>query len=164
LKYIIHSDIELYSSHGPLRVNQIYEAFMTKNLARDFKIAGFGPQGKELTSAVLDIKEVTCPTGYVVRVTAQGLSINDNLIFYPGQKFLDIVGKSVDIETVVPGDLLVSLNGMIRAEFVGELEVQDDMQTFYIIEVNENMTTLYANNIVVFPIEEEAKTDSFFTK
>ena len=87
-----------------------------------------------------------------------------SLIFYPGQTFLDISGKVVTIDSVRPSDLLVSLNGMLNVDFVGELEVVDDMQTYYIIEFNSPMETVYANNVVICPLEVGETENSFFTK
>lgn len=162
-KFIVSSDIELYSSHGPLPAFQIYQAFLAKSLTRDFKLAGFGPQGKELSGTIKNITELTCPTGYLLKVSGVGFQSN-SLIFYPGQTFLDISGKVVTIDSVRPSDLLVSLNGMLNVDFVSELEMADEMQTFYVIEFTSPMETIYANNLVICPMEAGEPKNSFFTE
>jgi hypothetical protein len=162
-KFIVNSDIELYSTHGPLPAFKIFQAFCAKALARDFRLAGFGPQGKEISSTIKNIKEITCPVGYLMKVSGVGFQ-TASLIFYPGQTFLDISGKVVTIDSVRPADLLVSLNGMLNVDFVGELEVVDDMQTYYVIEFNSPMETIYANNVVICPLEVGETENSFFTK
>jgi hypothetical protein len=162
-KFIVNSDIELYSSHGPLPAFQIYQAFIAKSLKPDFKLAGFGPQGKELSGTIKNIIELSCPTGYLMKVSGVGVQSN-SLIFYPGQAFLDISGKVIPISNVRPSDLLVSLNGMLNVDFVSELEITDEMQTFYVIEFTSPMETIYANNLVIFPMEVGESKNSFFTE
>lgn len=162
-KYIIHSDVELYSIHGPIPVYKLFQAYSAKALPRDFKVAGFGGYGTEVSAAIKSMSEVECPTGISLRVGGAGLQ-DTQVIFYPGQTFVDIGGKPISTEILGPGDLLVSLNGMVNTEYVGEVSMEDDMQTFYIIELDTDIPTLYANNIVIYPFEDGESKNSFFTK
>ncbi len=160
-KFIVNGSAELYSSHGPISASQIYQAFLSKKLTSDFKIAGFGPQGKELPGTIKNMIELTSQRGYLMKVSGVGIR-SDFLIFYLGQTFLDASGIPISIDDIRPSDLLVALNGMLSVDFVNSLDLEDKTQIFYEIEFTSPMETIYANNLVIYPIEVGESKNPFF--
>lgn len=160
-KYIVSPDVEIYTTHGPVRANVIYDEFLKNNLSPDFKIAGFH-NVKEVTSKINNMTEFSCSVGIMTKLSAIGIS-NINMIIYPNQKVLDYFGNSMNLDTANSGDLLLSLNGALEVEYVGEIDESNEY-IYYIIEADDNMTSLYVNNLIILPIEEGENNKHFFEK
>jgi len=162
MKFIIHEDLELYTSHGPLIVKKIFEVFETNSLQDDFLVAGF-KYNSEYASKITNMKMIYSNIGKIVKLTGQGIHDVD-IIVYPNQKFMDIAGKTISVENAKPGDMFVSLNGMIQVEYIGEKEFEE-ARIFYIIEVeNEKMNNLFCNNVIFLCHEAGENNNSFFTE
>lgn len=161
-KFIMHEDIELYTTHGPLALKLIFDFFEKNQLSSDFKVAGFKDH-RETVSSIKDMKMIYSTVGRIVKLSGMGLHDND-IIIYPKQKFMDIAGKSISVENAKSGDLFVSLNGMLQVEYVGEKDF-DEPVIFYLLDLeNKETDNLYGNNIIYLPIEDGDKANPFFTE
>ncbi len=158
-KFIIHEDCELYTSHGSVSMPVIFNAFKKGALTPDFKVAGFKPQGEE-TSNILDVKDIYAATGKLIRVSGAGLR-DHNIIIYPYHKIMNIEGKAVEVTSLKPNDVTISMNGFLTIGFIADLG-EKEMQKFYLVELNDNMKTLFVSNVILFSLEESKKEDPFF--
>jgi|CZCB01.1.fsa_nt_gi hypothetical protein len=157
-KYIIHENCDLYTSHGNIQTYMIYDSFKKGLLGPDFKVAGFKPNGEE-TSNILDMQEIDAAVGVLIRVSGMGLQ-DHNIVVYPGQKIMTPDGRAVDVEDFSPNNYAVTINGFLTVDYVANLN-DDDLQKFYIIELNDNMKTLFVSNIILFSMEESKKVNPF---
>jgi len=157
-KYIIHENCDLYTSHGSIQAFSIYDSFKRGLLGLDFKVAGFKPHGEEISN-ILDMKEIDTAVGNLIRVSGMGLQ-NHNIVVYPGQKIMTPEGKAMDVIDFSPNDNAVTINGFLTIDFVANLD-ENDLQKFYIIELNDNMKTLFVSNIILFSMEESEKDNPF---
>jgi len=151
--FYIYKDNEFYSSHGPISAHLVYEAFTANRLGSDFRIGGFNPDNivREGSSKIINITEFNCVSPY--RVDFSGASIIDNfMIVYPDQEFMNSDGKRVKVNDLKPNQIMLSLNGAIQIESVSMLD-DSDIYTFYAIEVDDSMFSLFVNNIILFPFE-----------
>ena len=69
-------------------------------------------------------------------------------------------GKAVDVEDFSPNDYAVTINGFLTVDFVADLG-EDDLQKFYIVELSDNMKTLFVSNVILFSMEESKKNVPF---
>lgn len=156
-KFIVHGDLELYTTHGAVPMNVIYDTYNKKQLTSDFKIAGFFNR-EERCSEVKSIYKLTCDVGYKISVKAVGLTTT-YMFVYPEQKFYTAKGEIVDVSNIKESCLLLSLNGELETTLLGEIERDED---FYIIEFKEPLPTIYVNNLIIFPVMEVEKDNPFF--
>lgn len=161
-KFIISNEAEIYTTHGPVRANVIYDSFINKKLNDDFKIAGFFNAG-EVLSSIKDMQELECEVGVHSSFKAIGIQ-PINMICYPEQRAMTSDGKFIKIEDTNPGDLLLSLNGLLEVDYIEIFndETKEDNHLYYIIETNNALPTLYVNNLIIMPTVEVDVKNPFF--
>ena len=156
--FIVHENSELYTSHGNVQAYAVYDSFRRGLLNSDFRVAGFKPNGEE-TSNILSMQEIDAAVGKLIRVSGMGLQ-DHNIVVYPGQKIMTPDGRAVDVEDFSPNDYAVTINGFLTVDFVADLG-EDDLQKFYIVELSDNMKTLFVSNVILFSTEESKKDVPF---
>jgi len=161
-KFIVSKDTEIYTSHGPTRTEVIFEEYQKGRITEDFKIAGFFNAG-EVLSSIESMEELICSVGLVARFSAIGMQ-PVVMTFYPGQRAMTNEGSFVEVEKANPGDLMLSLNGLLEVEYI-ELfddEEKEQQHTYYIIETTNALPTLYVNNLIIIPVMEVDVSNPFF--
>lgn len=158
-KFIVHENCELYTSHGSIKAFEVYNSYIKGQIGSDFKVAGFKPNGEEVSS-ILTIQEIYTGVGESIRVSGMGLQDYD-IVVYPAQKIMTPDGKAVSVEDFSPNDYAVTINGFLTVNYVSTYLMDDGFYKFYIIELEDNMKTLFVSNIILFSMEESKKENPF---
>lgn len=161
-KFIVSSEAEIYTTHGPVRTNVIYDSFINNKLGDEFKIAGFFNAG-EVLSSIENMQELPCEVGIHSRFKAIGVQPIE-MICYPEQRAMTHEGKFIKVEEANPGDLLLSLNGLLEVDYIEIFndETKENEHTYYIIETKNALPTLYVNNLIIMPVVEVDVKNPFF--
>lgn len=157
-KFIIHKDVQLYTTHGVVPARDIFSEYEKGKLSKDLRIAGFFNR-EEYNSDIKYMEKLESSIGYYIHLFAVGLE-STNMIVYPEQKFYTTEGIVIDITNMQQTSLLLSLNGATEATLGDEI---DNIEEYYIIEFNKPLPSLYANNLIIFPVWEVEKDNPFFT-
>ena len=157
--FVIHEDNELFSTHGAISCSDIYKAYNSPNgLADSFMVAGFYNHS-ECRSKIKSIEDIVTDNYYNVFMSASLMS-GCTIKVYDKQIFMDQYGKPLTISDISkPGTQIVSLNGMLT---VNHISKEDVKSTFYIVECEKDMPSIYCSNVLIFPIEESEKENPFF--
>jgi len=158
--FILHEDVDVFTSHGVLRINTLYDAFKSGQVHNDLKVAGFY-NGEELQSSIIDIKEITMNEAYLIHLTADMVDSND-MIIYSKQTFVNDKDQVIEISNInKAGELIISLNGMVTIESVSQLSGEFK---FYVIEVDSVLPAIYGSKVILFSIKDGDKNNPFFTE
>jgi len=158
--FILHEDVDVFTSHGVLRINTLHDAFKAGQIDNSFKVAGFY-KGEELQSSIINIQELKMNEACLVHLTADMVDSND-MIVYSKQTFVNDKDQIVEAYKINnPGEIIISLNGMVTIESVSHLSGEFK---FYVIEVDSVMPAIYGSKILLFSIEDGDKNNPFFTE
>jgi hypothetical protein len=164
-KFLVYKDSIFYSTHGEISAQVVYDAYIRDQIVDSFKLTGFKDNGESISS-IISMKEVYLNECYIAKISGAGMQSYD-LVVYNKQRFMDANGKPLHIEDIKVNTLLLSLNGMLQADFV-ELSKDNSNNIempakFYLIEC-QNMPNMYTNNIIVLPYSETEDKINFFIK
>lgn len=158
--FILHEDVDVFTSHGVLRINTLYDAFKAGQIDDSFKVAGFY-NGEELQSNILNIQEMTITEAYLIHLTADMVDSND-MIVYSKQTFVNEKDQIIEVSKINnAGELIISLNGMVTIESVSHLSGEFK---FYVIEVDSVLPAIYGSKVILFSIKDGDKNNPFFTE
>lgn len=161
-KFIVSKDMELYTTYGAVRAEVVFEEFMKNKLNKNFKLAGFF-NAAEVLSSVKSMEKIESENVIIGRYKSIG--VNPIIIkFFNEQRAMTAEGKFIEVASSNPGDLLLSLNGLLEVDYIEILndENKENMHTFIIIETENALPTLYVNNLIVLPVLEVDVKNPFF--
>lgn len=151
-KFLFHKDTMLYSTHGELSAQLLFDASQKEKLADNFYAVGFYRNG-EAKSHVLSVKPVEIKKCYKLYGNGVGMQRNE-VYLYDKQKMLLESGEIIEIKDIRPNMFVVGLNGKTVINKVEMIEAETPL-VFYEIETEDSMQNLYGTNIIMFNIDND---------
>ncbi len=155
-KFIVHEDNLLYTSHGPIIMKELYSIYIANKLDKNIVVAGLERQG-EIRSKILSIEKIDAAVGISLRVSGVGLKPRD-IIVYPNQFYsiYDTSFNPIKLEEVKVNDKLLTANGYLNVDYI-HINDEENIYTYYILELEEHMTSLLVDSIALVKNPEAPK-------
>lgn len=159
-KFIVHKDAMLYTTHGFLSAEQLYNVYSKEGVKKNFKLVGWKPRG-ETYGNLYSMTEMESDKGFVVSFAEYGRP-EKQCFYYAGSEIMDKDMNFVQLSTDFAPFMAVFVQGFVDCTNLIKI-CEDDVQKFYIIE--SNIDNIHVNTSVlkaiIEPTSNEADTNFF---
>lgn len=156
-KFIIHKDSLLYTTHGFLSAEHLYNVYKSEGLKKDCCLVGWKPRG-EIYGKIFSIDEFDSDAGFVVSFREYGRP-EKQCYYYVGSKLMDKDMNYIELSESVEPFMAVFVQGFVDCTNIVKI-CKDDMQKFYVIE--SNIDNIHINTSVLHAVDEKVEENNTF--
>lgn len=157
-KFIVHKDALLYTTHGFLSAEHLYNVYKKEGLKKNCCLVGWKPNG-EIYGSIYSISEFDSDMGVVTYFKEYGRE-EKPCYYYVGSKIMDKDMNFIPLNEETQSFMAVFVQGFVDCTHTVNI-CKDDIQRFYIIDTN--ISNIHVNTSVLEAVEEEIRgTTDFF--